>query len=236
MDKEQRCYQAINAILAKHDRRPYDREEIKTAIGSSIREYDYITAIVAYLWGAYNRFDRNARIAFRDVFSDDLKEHDPTAFYFFSFYFSRDFKRTGFDRRQPGDRRQAYSIDHFANIMKDLRTGVERRKQAEMRTHWTRVSEWSSVPFETTQSGPGTAGSDDLLTEERGMLEPLSQTEAPPAADVTKLKKILSDLVRYYDTHIQQGQTEWMDFIDEEDFRRAQDVMRQLIATRYAPE
>jgi hypothetical protein len=89
MEKEQRCYQAINAILSKHGKSPYKKEEIKAAIISSIREYDYITAIVAYLWGAYNNFDPNAKIAFREIFADDLKEHDQTAFYFFSFYFSR---------------------------------------------------------------------------------------------------------------------------------------------------
>jgi len=233
MDREQRCYQAINAILSKHCESPYNRQEIKAAISSSIREYDYVTAIVAYLWGAYNRFDRKARIAFRDVFADDLKEHDPTAFYFFSFYFSRAFQRSGFDRRQPGDRRQAYSVDHFSDIMKDLRKGVERRKQAEMRTRWTRVTEWSSVPFEATRSAPSESGPDDLSLEGTERLEPLPGPEGRQPADIRSLTAILADLVTYYDTHIRQGQTEWMGFIDEAAFHRARDAMRKLMAVKY---
>lgn len=233
MDKEQRCYQAINAILSKHGQSPYNKEEIKAAISSSIREYDYVPAVIAYLWGAYNRFDRKARIAFRDVFADDLKDHDPTAFYFFSFYFSRDFKRSGFDRRQPGDRRQAYSVDHFSDIMKDLRKGVERRKQAEMRAHWTRVSQWSSVPFEATRSAPPESGLEDLSTEGTDPFEPLPGPDERQPADIRSLTAILADLVIYYDTHIRQGQTEWMGFIDEAAFQRARDVMRKLMAVSY---
>ena len=88
MEKEQRCYRTIKAILSKHGKPPYKKEEIKSAIISSIREYDYIAAIIAYLWGAYNNFDADAKIAFKEIFSDDLKEHDQTAFYFFSFYYA----------------------------------------------------------------------------------------------------------------------------------------------------
>ena len=229
MEKEQRCYRVINAILSKHGKPPYKKEEIKAAIISSIREYDYISAVIAYLWGAYNNFDANAKIAFNEIFSDDLKEHDQTAFYFFSFYFSHDFKRTGFDRRQYGDRREAYSLDHFSDIIKDLRRGTERRRRMEKRTNWTRVTEWASVPFKATRSRHEEDRSDDLLIGGREKLDQLTDTGIRQAADLESLKTILSDLVMYYETHIRQGQTEWMSFIDEESFRRAKDVMRTLI-------
>jgi hypothetical protein len=235
MEKEQRCYQAINAILSKHGKPPYKKEEIKAAIIASIREYDYITAIVAYLWGAYNNFDSNAKIAFREIFADDLKEHDQTAFYFFSFYFSRDFKRTGFDRRQLGDRREAYSVDYFSDIMKDLRRGTERRKRIEKRTNWTRVTEWASVPFKATHSGREEAVSDDLLMSGTEMLDQFTDTQNQRAVDIKSLKTILSDLVKYYETHIREGQTEWMSLIDEESYRHAKEVMKNLVKANLNP-
>lgn len=235
MEKEQRCYKTINAILSKHGKPPYRKEEIKAAIISSIREYDYVTAIVAYLWGAYNNFDPNAKIAFREIFADDLEEHDQTAFYFFSFYFSRDFKRTGFDRRQLGDRREAYSVDYFSDIMKDLRRGTERRRQMEKRANWTRVTEWASVPFKATHSGREEAGSDDLLIGGTEKLDQLTDTENRRAADIESLKTILSDLVKYYETHIREGQTEWMSLIDEESYRRAKEVMKNLVKANLNP-
>lgn len=236
MEKEQRCYRAINAILSKQGKPPYNKEEIKAAIISSIREYDYITAVVAYLWGAYNNFDPNARMAFREVFADDLKEQDETAFYFFSFYYSRNFKRTGFDRRQLGDRREAYSLDYFSEIMKDLRSGTERRKQKEARTDWTRVTQWASVPFKAAQSGGEANGSDDALLDGGQRLEPVTDAEPLRNADIKSLKRILSDLVAYYEQHIRLGQTEWMDHIDEESFLRARDVMRTLGKTGLNPD
>jgi hypothetical protein len=229
MEKEQRCYKTINAILSKHGKPPYKKEEIKAAIISSIREYDYITAVIAYLWGAYNNFDANAKIAFREIFADDLKEHDQTAFYFFSFYYTHDFKRTGFDRRQYGDRRESYSLDHFSDIIKDLRRGTERRKRIEKRTNWTRVTEWASVPFKATHSGREEVGSDDHLIGGTERLDQLTDTEYRQAADIESLNTILSSLVRYYETHIRQGQTEWMGVIDEKNFHRAKDVMRTLL-------
>jgi hypothetical protein len=231
MEKEQRCYRTIKAILSKHGKPPYKKEEIKAAITSSIREYDYISAITAYLWGAYNNFDAAAKIAFKEVFSDDLKKHDQTAFYFFSFYFTHDFKRTGFDRRQYGDRRESYSLDFFSETIRDLRKGSERRRGMEKRTTWTRVTEWTSVPFKTTRSGRQKGG-DALLTDRGQMLDQFADSENLQPAKIESLNTILSSLVTYYETHIQQGETEWMIVADEEIFKHAKDVMKLLIKTK----
>ena len=232
MEKEQRCYRTIKAILSKHGKPPYKKEEIKSAIISSIREYDYIAAIIAYLWGAYNNFDADAKIAFKEIFSDDLKEHDQTAFYFFSFYYAHDFKRTGFDRRQYGDRRESYSLDFFSETIRDLRKGIERRRRMEKRTTWTRVTEWTSVPFKATLSSREEDLLDYPLTGTRQMLDQLTDSEKRQAADIESLNTILSSLITYYETHIQQEETEWMIVADEEIFQRAKDVMKTLIKVK----
>lgn len=232
MEKEQRCYRTIKAILAKHGKPPYKKEEIKSAISSAIREYDYTSAITAYLWGAYNNFDAEAKIAFKEVFSDDLKNHDQTAFYFFSFYFTHDFKRTGFDRRQYGDRRESYSLDFFSETIRDLRKGTERRRGMEKRTTWTRVTEWTSVPFKAAKSAPGVSNLDTLLTDRPQMLDQIADSENRQAPKIESLNTILSSLITYYETHIQQEETEWMSVVDEETFQRARDVMKLLIKVK----
>ncbi|HBB15872.1 MAG: hypothetical protein A3J94_03850 [Syntrophus sp. RIFOXYC2_FULL_54_9] len=231
MEKEQRCYRTIKAILSKHGKPPYKKEEIKSAITSSIREYDYISAITAYLWGAYNNFDAGAKTAFKEIFSEDLKKHDQTAFYFFSFYFTHDFKRTGFDRRQYGDRRESYSLDFFSETIRDLRKGTERRRPTEKRTTWTRVTEWTSVPFKATRSGRE-KDSDTLLIDRGQMLDQLTDAEDRQVPKIESLNTILSSLVTYYETHIQQEETEWMIVADEEIFQRAKDVMKKLIKVK----
>ena len=43
------------------------------------------------------------------------------------------------------------------------------------------------------------------------------------------LNTLLSNLITYYATYIQQGQTEWIDAIDAETFHRAKAVMKSLI-------
>ncbi len=232
MDKEQRCYRTIKAILSKHGKPPYKKQEIKSAITSAIREYDYISAITAYLWGAYNNFDADAKIVFKEVFADDLKKHDQTAFYFFSFYFTHDFKRTGFDRRQYGDRRESYSLDFFSETIRDLRRGTERRRPTEKRTTWTRVTEWTSVPFTATKSARKEDSLGALLIDRQQMLDQLTDSEKPQPAKIDSMNTILSNLILYYETHIQEGETEWMSVVDEETFQRAKDVMKLLIKTK----
>jgi hypothetical protein len=232
MEKEQRCYRTIKTILAKQGKPPYNKKEIKSAITNSIREYDYITAIVAYLWGAYNNFDTNAKVAFKEIFSDDLKEHDQTAYYFFSFYFTHDFKRTGFDRRQYGDRRESYSLDFFSETIKDMRKGTERRKPIEKRTTWTRVTEWTSVPFKATHRNRSRDLLDYPLDGQRQMLDEIIDPESRQGAMIESLNAILSHLMMYYETHIQEGKTDWMGFVDEETFHRAKDVMKLLIKVK----
>ncbi len=236
MEKEQRCYQAIKAILSKHGKPPYNKEQIKSAIISSIREYDYISAIIAYLWGAYNNFDSNAKNAFKDVFSDDLKEHDQTAFYFFSFYFTHDFKRTGFDRRHYGDRRECYSLDFFSETIRDLRKGTERRRRMEKRTNWTRVTDWVSVPFKTTPGRHEENLLDYPLNGGRQRLDQITDLDNRQAMDIASLNAILSHLVMYYENHIRQGQTEWLRFIDNETLHRAKNVMKTLIEANPKPD
>ena len=231
MEKEQRCYRTIKAILAKHGKPPYKKEAIKSAITSAIREYDYVSAITAYLWGAYNNFDADAKIAFKEVFSDDLKKNDQTAFYFFSFYFTHDFKRTGFDRRRYGDRRESYSLDFFSETIRDLRKGTERRKGMEKRTTWTRVTEWTSVPFKAAKSVPE-SHLDTLLIDRPAMLDRITDSEIQQAPKIESMNAILSSLVMYYETHIQGGEPEWMSVVDEEAFQRARDVMKLLIKVK----
>lgn len=228
MEKEQRCYRTIKAILSKHGKPPYKKEEIKSAITSSIREYDYITSVVAYLWGAYNNFDADAKTAFKDVFSDDLKEQDQTAYYFFSFYFTHNFKRTGFDRRQCSDRRESYSLDFFSETIKDMRKGIERRKPIEKRTTWTRVTEWASVPFKAAQNSQSGELFDYPMSGRVQILDRMTDTEHRQAPRIESLNAILSSLVLYYETHVQQGKTEWTKTVDREIFDRATDVMKLL--------
>jgi hypothetical protein len=235
MEKEQRCYRTIKTILSKQGKPPYKKEAIKSAITSSIREYDYISAITAYLWGAYNNFDADAKIAFKEVFSDDLKKHDQTAFYFFSFYFTHDFKRTGFDRRQYGDRRESYSLDFFSETIRDLRKGTERRRGMEKRTTWTRVTEWTSVPFKAAKRVRQEVNADALLIDRRQMLGQLTDSENQQAVKIESFDTILSNLIVYYETHIQQGETEWMGVIDEETFHRAKEVMKSLVKVKLEP-
>ncbi|HHT9146535.1 MAG TPA: amylo-alpha-1,6-glucosidase, partial [Candidatus Wunengus sp. YC61] len=101
MEKEQNFYELIKGILSQYALQPYKKEEIKAVIVSAIRGYDYISAVIAYLWGAYNNFDTAAKVAFETIFFDDLKEQNQAVFYFFSFYFMNDFKRCGKDGLLP---------------------------------------------------------------------------------------------------------------------------------------
>jgi hypothetical protein len=97
------------------------------------------------------------------------------------------------------------------------------------------VTEWASVPFKATHSGREEAGSDDLLIGGTERFDQLTDTENRRAADIESLKTILSDLVKYYETHIREGQTEWMSLIDEESYRRAKEVMKNLVKANLNP-
>ena len=231
MEQEQHCYQIIKAVLSEHGEPPYNKEEIKSAIVNAIHEYDYVSAIIAYLWGAYNHLDPTAKIAFNEIFFDDLKKHEQTAFYFyfFSFYFTHDFKRAGFDRRRDEDRRKSYSLDFFSETDSDLRKGAERRKRTEKRVDWTRVTEWSSVPFKSIhhRDEPDMTIYPDKDKEQEP--DQFTDKEYPLEADLRGLNATLSDLVTYFDNYIKQDQTDWASFVDQETFGRAKDVMRKLV-------
>jgi hypothetical protein len=233
MGTESNYYQIIKEILSECRQTAHIKEEIKAKIVDAIGGADYISAITAYLWGAYNNFDSAARTAFKEIFFDDLRVHNPAAFYFFSFFFLNDFKRTGFDRRNDNDRRNSYSLDFFCEKVLERRQGNDRRKNQEKRVNWTRVTKWVSVPFK----GEG----DNLLGngEDSAMNETLRLPDHPVPCrmrfrpdeeiDIRTLNAILYSLILYFEVYIRQGQTDWLKNLDEGIFDRAKEVMKSLI-------
>lgn len=227
MEKKQQHYQVIKDILSKIAGPPYDQEGIKAEIVNAIRGDDYISAVIDYLWGAYYNFDSPAKVAFENIFSDDLKARKPDVFYFFSFFFSNNFPRRGFDRRLDRDRREGYSLDLQGNII-ERRSGNERRKEAEKRLEWTRITEWVSVPFKLPDSRRECEmkATDGYAAD--GVSFP-SDTEYEPAVNLQSLNIILCCLVTYFENYMQPGQTAWMNSVNRETFERAKHVMRNLI-------
>jgi len=209
MEKES-LYTIISRVLSRHLTPPYDKAAIKSEIVKAIAGQNYINAITTYLWDAYINIDARAKVAFQHIFFDDLKEHNVAAFYFFSFYFSQNFQRGGFDRRSGLDRRGAYSLDHFADNIVERRKGKERRKGTEKRLNWTQINKWTSVPFKVDTDRSVGAG-------------------FPPAAALERLNAILSNLVEYYEDYIERGQTDWLTAVNKETFERAKKAMRNLI-------
>jgi len=232
MGKDRNYYEVIKQVLSEHQKAPASQETIKAGIVKALKGDDYITAVTAYLWGAYNNFDSDAKVAFKMIFHDDLKEHNPSAFYFFSFYFLNDFKRTGFDRRTDGDRRKCYSLDFFGERIIERRQGGDRRKDAEKRLHWTRVTKWVSVPFnadadnQTGEDGMDSSPEDIYQKPDRDFTDNL---RPDTAMDIRSLNIILSSLILYFESHIKEGQTAWLNNVDEEIFARAKNIMRDLV-------
>lgn len=235
MGKESNHYEVIRKIIAEHLKPPYTKDDIKTKIVAALEGEDYIAAVTAYLWGAYNSFDPDARLAFKEIFFNDLRIHNQAAFYFFSFYFMNDFKRTGFDRRTDNDRREAYSLDFFSERIVDRRQGIDRRSKQEKRLNWTRVTEWVSVPFKVDDVSLGGDRADSLpedrrLRLDKGMRRPDAEI------DIQSLNAILSSLIIYFDSYVRQGQTEWLNGLNQEIFQRAQDVMLSLLEIQKASQ
>jgi hypothetical protein len=233
MGKDSHYYKGIRKILSECLKTSCTKEEIKAKIVDAIGGTDYITAITAYLWGAYNHFDSDAKIAFKEVFSDDLRIQNPSAFYFFSYYFLNDFKRTGFDRRNESDRRNSYSLDFFHERIIERRQGTDRRKDQEKRLNWTRVSKWVSVPFNVDGSSQGGDRAESPFEEKLQQIDNdvMNKIRARSGAemDIRGLNAILSALIIYYEIYIKQGQTDWLNNLNEETFERAKSVMRNLI-------
>jgi hypothetical protein len=232
MGQEINFYEVIKNILSERLKPPYMKKEIKAAIMEAIGGADYISAITAYLWGAYNNFDSGAKIAFKEIFFDDLKIHNASAFYFFSFYFLNDFKRTGFDRRDESDRRDSYSLDFFQEKIIERRQGRDRRKNQETRLNWTRVTKWVSVPFNTEEGIRGEDQADSPVEKKVRQLDNHVASEIclrpDEEMDIRSLNGILSALIIYFDIYIKQGRTEWLHSLDEEIFERAKKVMIKL--------
>jgi hypothetical protein len=232
MGKERNYYEVIKEILLGYPKDSYDKETIKEKIVDALEGDDYITAITAYLWGAYNSFDSDAKTAFKTVFHDDLKKHNPSAFYFFSFYFLNDFKRAGFDRRTDSDRRTCYSLDFFGERIIERRQGGDRRKDPEKRLNWTRVTKWVSVPFNADAGnrvgGEGMDSSPEE-TSQKPNHDMIGNLPANAEMDIRSLNLILSSLILYFESHIKHGQTAWLNNLDEEIFARAKNIMRDLI-------
>lgn len=227
MEKKEHHYQIIKGILSRIAEPPDNKEEIKAEIVNAISGYDYISAVIDYLWGAYYNFDPPAKVAFEKIFSDDLKEQKPDVFYFFSFYFSNNFLRRGFDRRLGSDRRGGYSLDFHGNVV-ERRSGKERRRETEKRLDWTRITEWVSVPFklpDSRQDGEMQAP-DSYAT---GGISFPADADYQPAVNIQSLNIILSCLVTYFENYMEPGQTAWMDGVNRETFKRAMHVMRKLI-------
>lgn len=230
MGRERNDYEVIKKVLTEHLKEPFVKEEIKAKIVDAIGGQDYISAVTAYLWGAYNKFDAMAKIAFKKIFHDDLRKQNPSAYYFFSFYFLHDFKRTGFDRRTDSDRRQSYSLDFFCERIVERRQGGDRRKDPEKRLNWTRVTKWVSVPFSADLNAAAGAGHDSLPEEpSRKLADALENRQPNTEMDIRSLNVILSSLILYFDSHIKEGQTAWLNTLDEEIFARAKHIMRELI-------
>ena len=234
MGQESNYYEVIRKILTECLKTScIKKEEIKAKIVDAFGEADYIAAITAYLWRAYNHFDSNAKVAFKEVFFDDLRIHNPSAFYFFSFYFLNDFKRTGFDRRDDNDRRNSYSLDFFCDRIVERRQGADRRKDQEKRLNWTRVTKWVSVPFNVDGGNQGGDREDPPLKEKFQQIynDVMNKVRPHPGAemDIGSLNAILSALVIYFEIYIKQGQTDWMNNLNEEVFERAKNAMRNLI-------
>jgi hypothetical protein len=233
MRKGHHYYEVIKKILSECRKRSCPKEEIKVKIVDAVGGADYITAITAYLWGAYNNFDSDAKVAFKEVFSDDLRIQNPSAFYFFSYYFLNDFKRTGFDRRNDSDRRNSYSLDFFHEKIIERRRGTDRRKDLEKRLNWTRVTKWVSVPFNVDGGNQGGDKADSPSGERLQQIDNDVMNKTPPhpgaEMDIRSLNAILSALVIYFDTYIKQGQTDWLNNLNEEIFERAKNVMSNLI-------
>lgn len=230
MGQEINFYEVIKGILSERLKPPYAKKEIKATIMEAIGENDYISAVTAYLWGAYNNFDPAAKIAFKEVFSNDLKMQNSSAFYFFSFYFLNDFKRTGFDRRAESDRRDSYSLDFFSEEIIERRQGGDRRKKQETRLNWTRVTKWVSVPFNAEESIRGEDQTDSPVENKLRRLDDHVAGEICLSSnmDIRSLNGILSALIIYFDLYIKQGRTEWLRSLDEEIFARAKNVMSKL--------
>lgn len=227
MEKKQHHYQIIKDILSKIATPSFHKEKIKAEILNAIKGYDYISAVIDYLWGAYYNFDPSAKAAFEKIFSDDLKERKPDVFYFFSFYFSNNFLRRGFDRRLGNDRRGGYSLDIHGNII-EHRSGRERRRESEKRLDWTRVTEWVSVPFKLPDGGrEGEIPAADGYAVDG--LSCFSEAEYQPAVNLQSLNGILACLVTYFENYMQPGQTAWMESVNRDGFERAKRVMRNLI-------
>lgn len=146
MESKKHYYETIKGVLSQIAKLPYNKEEVKVEIVKSIKGYDYISAVTDYLWGAYCNSDPSVKAAFDGIFSDDLYEYNPELFHFFSFCFSNDFLRRGFDRRLGNDQRKAHSLDFHENGI-ERRSGKERRRKSEKRLNWTRITDWVSVPF-----------------------------------------------------------------------------------------
>lgn len=233
MGQESNGYEVIRKILTEWLKTSCTKEEIKAKIVAAIGGADYITAITAYLWGAYNNFDSDAKIAFKEVFSDDLRIHNPSAFYFFSFYFLNDFKRTGFDRRDDNDRRNSYSLDFFCDRIIERRQGADRRKNQEKRLNWTRVTKWVSVPFNVDGGNQGGAKADSPLEGKLQQIDHDVMNKGCPRPsmemDIRGFNAILSALIIYFELYIKPGQTDWMNNLNEEIFERAKNVMRNII-------
>jgi len=233
MGKESNHYEVVRKILSECLKTSCTKEEIKAKIVDALGGADYIAALTAYLWGAYNHFDSDAKVAFKEVFFDDLRIHNPSAFYFFSFYFMNEFKRTGFDRRNDSDRRNSYSLDFFCEKIIERRQGSDRRKDPEKRLNWTRVTKWVSVPFNVDGGNQGGDRTDSPIEEK--LRQPDNDvmnkihTCSGAEMDIRGLNAILSALIIYFEIYIRQGQTDWLNNVNEETFERAKNVMRNLI-------
>jgi hypothetical protein len=232
MGKESNYYEVIRKILSECLKTSCTKEETKAKIVDAIGGADYSTAITAYLWGAYNHFDSDAKGAFKAVFSDDLRIHNPSAFYFFSFYFLNDFKRTGFDRRDNSDRRNSYSLDFFCEKIIERRRGADQRKDPEKRLNWTRVTKWVSVPFNVDGSQGGDRADSPFEEKLQQRDNDVMSKPCPRPGtemDIRDLNAILSALVIYFEIYIKERQTDWLNNLNEEIFERAKNVMRNLI-------
>jgi hypothetical protein len=89
------------------------------------------------------------------------------------------------------------------------------------------------VPFNVEGGNQGGDRADSLLEEKLQQIDNDVMNKIRPRPgtemDIRGLNAILSDLIIYFEIYIKQGQTDWLNNLNEEIFERAKNVMRNLI-------
>ena len=231
MDKNRDFYEIIRGVILRCQAAPFEKERLKAEIKSALQGCEYSSAVVAYLWGAYYNLDGDAQKVFQEGVFLELKEQYPSLYDFFSFYFQSNVRRRGFDRRLGDERRKCYSLDHYTGVFLERRSERERRKNPEGRAGWTRMEQWTSVPFdvdhffldEEVDEGISASGGGGQVFSTRDSFQGKN-------VNLYSIEIILSSLAAYFESYMQPGQTAWKEYVSPETLNRAEAVMKKFIA------